>query len=323
MSLLLTTPSLDLQSLVLSYPPPTVHGSAAADLAMYFSPTTHWESAWYTSGELAPPLEGASSPNWAASWSSRGSTKTIFAGLLFPDLSICWYSVAFSTTSRADPNDTQAVVRSARYLPRPHAQDKDTLVSASETYGETIASFAESFVGTGQYCARGECWDLANEALKQFDQYDYIPKPVPSIHRTHGHLIFEGNAENNGAVQLGRWRGGDDRIRRGDIVEWRSVRVGMGQHGYAMLGTPDHTAIIVSETIPRVAVADGQAVQPSEVGRLVVVEQSVGSPPKQQSYDLSQLQEGEVWVYRPIGMELYIGAALTAQCPEGVAALSI
>ncbi|KAI0799582.1 hypothetical protein BC629DRAFT_1733764 [Irpex lacteus] len=29
--------SSDLQSLVLSYPPPTVHGSAAADLAMYFS----------------------------------------------------------------------------------------------------------------------------------------------------------------------------------------------------------------------------------------------------------------------------------------------
>ncbi|KAI0085540.1 hypothetical protein BDY19DRAFT_1020933 [Irpex rosettiformis] len=297
--------------------------SSTLDLASYFLPTTHWESAWYTSGELAPPLKDEASPNWTASWSSRGSNKTIHAGVLFSDLSMCWYSVSFSTISRSDPNDTRAVVRSARYLPRPSPQDRTTLVSASETYGETIAAFAESFVGSGQYCAQGECWDLANEALKQFDQYDYVPKPVPSIQRTHGHLIFEGKAENSGAVQFGRWRGGDDRIRRGDIVEWRNVRVKMGSHAYATLGTPDHTAIITGEAVPRVAVTDGLAIKPSEVGTLEVVEQSVGSPPKKERYDLSQLQEGEVWIYRPIAMEVYIGATLAAQCPDHVSAISV
>ncbi|KAI0799581.1 hypothetical protein BC629DRAFT_1591766 [Irpex lacteus] len=161
-----------------------------------------------------------------------------------------------------------------------------------------------------------------NEALKQFDQYDYIPKPVPSIHRTHGHLIFEGKAEKMdcAAGEVAR-RGRPNKARR-----YRRMAECQSRDGPAWLCDAGYTGphcYHVSETTPRVAVADGQAVKPSEVGRLVVVEQSVGSPPKQQSYDLSQLQEGEVWVYRPIGMELYIGAALTAQCPEGVAALSI
>lgn len=250
-------------------------------------------------------------------------TKTIFAGFLFADLSMCWYSVSFPATSHADPNDTQAVQRSARYLARPQPKDHAALVEARETYGETIAAFAESFEGTGQYCARGECWDLANEALKYFEQYDYVLKPVPSISRTHGHLIFEGKAEGNGAIQVGRWRGGDDRVRRGDIVEWRSVRVGMGAHGYAMLGSPDHTAVIVSESLPTVSVADGKSVKPAELGSLEVVEQSVGSPPRRERYDLSQMQEGEVWIYRPIGMQAYVGASLQPQCPDDVHALTV
>lgn len=253
----------------------------------------------------------------------HGSTKTIYAGVLFSDLSMCWYSVSFSTTTHADPNDTRAIQRQAQYLPRPAPKDQAALIEAHETYGETIAAFAESFEGTGQYCARGECWDLANEALKYFDQYEYVPKPVPSIGRTHGHLIFEGKAERSGAVQMGRWRGGDDRIRRGDIVEWRSVRLQMGLHGYAMLGSPDHTAVIVSETLPTTFLSDGKIVKPSELGTLEVVEQSVGNPPARQRYDLSQMQEGEVWIYRPISMEGYVGTLLQHKCPAGIHALTV
>ncbi|KAI0684691.1 hypothetical protein BC835DRAFT_1409086 [Cytidiella melzeri] len=257
----------------MSYPPPIVHGSDAKDLASYFSPSTHWDSA----------------------------------------------CVSFSTTSPANPNDSRAVVRSARYLPRPTAKDRVTLVAASKSYGEVIATYAENFEGTGQFCARGECWDLANEALKQFEQYgDDVPKPVRSIGRTHGHLLFEGKAEQNGALQMGKWRGGDDRIRRGNIVEWRNVRVGMGHCGHAMLGFPDHTAVIVRDLVPRAAVADGKNVKLSEMGSLEVVEQSLGNPPKRQRYNLGEMQEGEVWVYRPIGMEVYVGAVLGPQCPEGL-----
>lgn len=223
----------------------------------------------------------------------------------------------------ASPNDATAVSRRAKYLPRPAALDQVTLVEAHETYGETIAAFAESFEGTGQYCARGECWDLASEALKYFDQYDYIPKPVPSISRTHGHLIFRGKASRGGAEQAGRWRGGDTQVRRGDIVEWRTVRIAMPNGGYSTLGLPDHTAVIVSDAVPRRAVSDGDAVKPSELGSLEVIEQSLGSPPKRQTYDLGMFQEGEVWIYRPIGMETYVGAFLSAQCPDNVEATSV
>lgn len=308
----------------MSYPPPTIHGSSALDLAMYFSPSTHWDTPWYLSSELPPPLQEESPPTFSAAWEMHGPFKTIFGGVLFADLSMCWYSVQYSTINpNASPNDTSAVRRSVKYLPRPSPRDRQTLIDAHETYGETIAAFAESFEGTGQYCARGECWDLAAEALKYVAQFDYVPPPVPSISRTHGHLIFEGKASRGGAVQAGRWRGGDDRVRRGDIVEWRSARVGRGPYGYSVLGAPDHTAVVVSDSVPTRAVADGEAVSLADLGSLEVVEQSVGKPPARQTYDLSQMQEGEVWVYRPIGIETYVGTSLTPECPDNVQALTV
>ena len=150
-----------------------------------------------------------------------------------------------------------------------------------------------------------------------------MPKPVPSIARTHGHLIYEGRAADKGRTQAGRWRGGDDRVRRGDIIEWRSARVGMGHGGWAILGDPEHTAVIVSDSVPKASVADGMAVRPAEMGTVVVVEQSVGKPPKRASYDLANLEEGEVWIYRPVGLEAYVGSVLTATCPEGLHTLTL
>lgn len=258
-----------------------------------------------------------------AAWEIHGGSKTLFVCILFSDLSVCWYTVKFPTTGTSDPNDVRAVQRSARYLPRPKAMDGDALLAAHETYGETIAGFAESFLGTGQFCARGECWDLASEALKYFQQFDYIPRPISSISRTHGHLIFEGKILGDGA-QVGRWRGGDDRVRRGDIAEWRSVRITMGRGSWATLGDPDHTAVIVSDTVPRLQVHDGMSITPGEVGTLEVIEQSAGQLPKQQKYDMAGMTEGEVWIYRPVGMEMYLGIAeLQPRCPDDVGALSI
>ncbi|KAI0351683.1 hypothetical protein OH77DRAFT_1429521 [Trametes cingulata] len=313
--------------LVMSYPPPCQYGSLAEDLARYFSPSTHWPSAWYASGKsyLAPPIEGNGQLIWTASSSYNGHTKTLHVGVIFADLSMCFYSVSWPQNAPPthDPNDARAVQRSARYLPRPAPWDRARLLDAHETYGETVASFAESFEGTGQPCARGECWDLANEALKSFEQYDWVPKPVPSVCRTHGHLMYEGKAADKGRTQMGRWRGGDDRVRRGDIVEWRTARVGKGPHSWAMLGNPDHTAVIMSDMVPRGTVADGMSVPPRELGTLEVIEQSLGKPPTRATYDLSNLEEGEVWIYRPVGMEAYVGTLLVAQCPEGVNALSV
>ncbi|OSD03738.1 hypothetical protein PYCCODRAFT_1434125 [Trametes coccinea BRFM310] len=313
---------------ITSYPPHPERGSSAEDLAHYFSPTTHWPSAWYTEENLVPPpLRGNQHLTWTGSWWSDGRTKTLAVGVLFADLSMCWYTVAFpphlTPNTPHDPNDARTVQRHAAYLPRPAPWDPERLVAAHETYGETIASFAESFEGTGRHCARGECWDLANEAIKSFEQYDWVPKPVPSISRTHGHLIYEGRAADKGRTQVGRWRGGDDRVRRGDIVEWRKARVSRGPYAWSTLGDPDHTAVIVRDMVPRTAVKDGMAVPPRELGTLEVVEQGVTSPPKRERYDLSQFEEGEVWIYRPVGMVEYLGTLLTAKCPEDVDALTV
>ncbi|KAI0830091.1 hypothetical protein BC628DRAFT_1500702 [Trametes gibbosa] len=310
-----------------SYPPPCEYASSAEDLAHYFAPSTHWSSAWYTSDTqlLAPPICDNNQLTWTASWSSDGRTKTLFAGVVFADLSMCFYTVSWPqhAPSTHDPNDTRTVVRRAQFLPRPAPWDRAALVAAHETYGGTIASYAESFQGTGLACARGECWDLANEALKCFEQYDWVPKPVPSISRTHGHLMYEGHAAEKGRTQAGRWRGGDDRVRRGDIVEWRTARVGTGPYSWAILGNPEHTAVIVSDMVPRAAVSDGLSVPPRNMGTLEVVEQSLGTPPKRATYDLSQMEEGEVWIYRPVGMEAYVGSLLVAKCPEGLNTLSL
>lgn len=258
-----------------------------------------------------------------AAWEQHGSKKTLFGGVIFQDLSICWYTVSFSTVgSHADPNDTRAVQRSASYLPPPQPLPGPTLIAAHEAYGETVAGFAESYEGTGQYCARGECWDLANEALKYFDEFDYVPKPVPSTSCTHGHLIFSGKATSK-QNQMGRWRGGDDRVRRGDIVQWKRAKVVFDHGGYATLGDPDHTAIVVADSVPREPVGDGMSVRPGALGVIEVVEQSVGSPPKRERYDLGGMTEGEIWIYRPVGMVEYVGTVLMPRCPEGVGAHSI
>jgi hypothetical protein len=194
------------------------------------------------------------------------------------------------------------------------------LQQAAETYGATVAAFAERAEASGRPVARGECWDVAHEALLHAESlFGPHDAPILSTARAHGHLLFCGKPG------VGRWRGGDDRLRAGDIVEWRSVRIGMGQYGgaFALLGEPDHTAVLVQDTVPRCAVADGQSVRPADVGVLTVVEQSAGHAPKRDSYDLAKLQQGEVWVYRPVGMIVYLGSTLSIDIPSGLETVTI
>jgi len=264
---------------------------------------------------VPPSLVDSKDHSHMLSMMTRGSHKTVSIAAIFSDLSFFWGTVEFSTSN---PSDMRQVNRDAVYLPRPKALGRPELVEAHETYGETIALYAESFLGTGQPCARGECWDLANEALKYFAQYDYIPKPVQSTGRTHGHLIYEGKASNQGKEMVGRWMGGDDRIRRGDIAEWREVKIGLKgapPGSLYSLGFPDHTSVFVSDSIPLPSAKDGGSLKPSDLGTIAVVEQSQGHPPSRTEYDLSYFKEGEMWIYRPIGMKAYLGLGELAVTP--------
>jgi len=312
-------PLSDHSPFTLSYPPPTEYGSAALDLAHYFAPSTPWSEPWYSGKTPMPPPiidSGGRDALPVFSRISQVSHTTICIGVIFSDLSFFWGSVEVSTSN---PNQ---VKRNAVYLPRPKALGQQELVEAHELYGETIALYAESFLGTGQPCARGECWDLADQALKYFAQYDYIPKPVQSTWRTHGHLIYEGKASNQGKEMEGRWRGGDDRIRRGDIAEWRDVKIATKDGSLYRLGLPDHTAVIVNGSMRLPSAKDGGGLKPSDLGIIAVVEQGQGTLPVRREYDLNSFQEGEMWIYRPIGMKAYLEVdELTVAPPEGVQTL--
>lgn len=126
---------------------------------------------------------------------------------------------------------------------------------------------------------------------------------------------------------IGRWRGGDDRIRRGDIAEWRRVKIGIKgapPGSFYTLGDPDHTAVIVSDSIPSSATTpkDGGNLRPSDLGVIAVVEQSLGQPPERREYDLSHFKEGEMWIYRPISMKAYLGVSdITAAAPDSLRGL--
>jgi hypothetical protein len=275
---------------------------------------TPWQEPWYSSDRpFPPPLVGGKEHVVTMSSITRGFQNVLNIGTLFSDLSMFWGTVEFL---KNNPRDSRTIKRIALYLPRPESLSQGQLIEAHETYGDTIALYAESFLGSGQFCGRGECWDLAHEALKYFQDFDFVPKPIPSIGRTHGHLIFEARVSERGRTTEGRWRGGDNRIRRGDIVEWRKVRIRL-RGGFATLGDPDHTAIIITDVVPRCSPSDGEHMSPADIGTLTVIEQSQGKLPERTDYDLKCLEEGEMWVYRPISMQVYLGVVdLTAEAPD-------
>ena len=311
-----------------SYPPRPTRGSAAEDLAHYFHPSTHWDSAWYDVKPQIPPPAMMKGDRCIISgrtlrWGGF-ETRVLLYGVFCRDLSVFWGEL---TIIGSEPSDPNKIGRSARFLPCPQPLGKEALVEAHNAYGDGIASFAERHIETQQYCGRGECWDLASKGLKHFEQFDHVEKPIQSISRTHGHLIASFNAGARG-VPTGMWRGGDDRVRRGDIVEWRNVKIRVKMrwgHGTAVLGNPDHTAIVVSDLVPGCPVKNEKRLEVAKFGTLEVAEQSMraGELPKKEKYDLGRLEQGEVWIYRPIGMKNYIGTEFSKEYPKDVETRSI
>ena len=72
--------------------------------------------------------------------------------------------------------------------------------------------------------------------------------------------------------------------------------------------------MLLEDTIPRCAVGDGQSVKLADVGILTVVKQTAGRAAKRESYDLSELQQREVWV--SVGMAEYLGSTLSIDIPS-------
>lgn len=116
------------------------------------------------------------------------------------------------------------------------------------------------------------------------------------------------------------------------------AEVGMPSSAWSTLGNPDRThmtflsvtsfpeisssfllwpdtAVILSAAQPSTPVSDGSPVPPSAFAALDVAEQSQGQPPKRVTYDLTRMSAGEMWVYRPIGIEIYLGRDMLPEWP--------
>jgi len=74
-----------------------------------------------------------------------------------------------------------------------------------------------------------------------------------------------------------------------------------------------HTAIVVGTGTPSsLPIPSSLSHSPSlystaSLASLTVVEQSLGQAPSKRTYDLSTFTEGEIWIYRPCGMQELTG----------------
>lgn len=208
--------------------------------------------------QLPTPLQNRLDMSWRSQTMSLGTAHTFNFSCFFDDLSILWCHITWNAT---DPAATYRC--EVAYRPPPPAwQDEERLKSAGEGYGEWIATFAEDAAAREQHVGNGECWTLADEAIKYTNREAKLTaenRLMQSIGRTHGHLIYACRADEKHG-QSGRWRGGDrirnnwGGLRRGDIIEYRAARLRVADQPRMTMrmgnppSQPDHTGVVVSNT---------------------------------------------------------------------------
>ncbi|PLW10360.1 hypothetical protein PCANC_16405 [Puccinia coronata f. sp. avenae] len=279
-------------------------------IARYFKTYRQWTSAadhWFLTDDPVPtPMQGADDVKRVSCWSQTGNERTQMNYVLFPDLSQLWTEVRFDVSRTGAPRHA-----AARFRPPPGQMDHRTLVGSAETYGPQLVAFAEKAERSRRHVARGECWDMANEALKAFPAaLPHPPAPLTSISRTHGIMLYYGRATGSGSG-YGSWKQPSDlgAIRPGDIIEWRLVACETVNPTLSFtLGDPDHTAIIVDASGCTVSTSRSpDACPPTLLGLITVVEQSLKQLPIRRTYNLATISRGEVWIYRPMAEHLLLG----------------
>ncbi|EGG12615.1 uncharacterized protein MELLADRAFT_101031 [Melampsora larici-populina 98AG31] len=270
---------------------------SSKDLATYFLNHHLWTSnqdQWYTLSDPIPnPILNLTDIKRMSSWKQTGSIRHQFNYILFSDLSQLWSSIIFNTQNPFPPQEVKV-----KYRPTPSIKDVNQLTIASETYSDYLLQYLEGVENRKTHVGRGECWDLANEALKAIPSFSpHLPLPLTSINRTHGWLLYHGEANGLGNG-VGHWLPECiDQIRPGDVIEWKLVSCNT-IHPTLMckLGDPDHTAMILDVKSSNIT---NRFIPPSQLGQITVLEQSLKQLPIRRTYDLSTISAGSVWIYRP------------------------
>jgi hypothetical protein len=137
----------------------------------------------------------------------------------------------------------------------------------------------------------GECWTLANNGLAAIAS-DCVARGqepcMTSQSYVHGALIYEKIGSKHPEPSGGVLTAG---VARGDILQfWKARLEARDGSSWKSAGAPDHTAVIT---------------RVEENGVLTTVEQNIGNLKivKKGSYDVDELVEGEVRIFRAVGVE--------------------
>lgn len=215
---------------------------------------------------------------YSTSWTSYdGHRHTNFTGVIVH--SKLAKSKIHITYDGAEPRLTAQAEQ--MHYPPPKSLNKQELDACQRMYNEKIAKWCEKQKGT--QVGNGECWTLANDALKAVAEdckKHGEEECMPCIGFVHGCLLYEQKFRHQPHV-------GEAGIARGDVVQFYEAKF-EGPHGWKSAGSPDHTSVVVS--------VEGD-------GELRVLEQNNGvdSIVREGSYNLAELTGGEVSVFRPVG----------------------
>ncbi|CAG80364.1 YALI0E34089p [Yarrowia lipolytica CLIB122] len=237
---------------------------------------TQMHTQWFVNDQPPPDLQGL---GWTSQFSSSGGTTTkIYAFRIPEDLSIIKLRIVYPT------NNPAAATCERKDVPPPRELTPGELYEYNLQYGDGVARWAESMVGT--QVGDGECWTLAKNAIEQSSQTALVSQAY-----THGALIYQQNGSTNNPANIVK---NVEAIRRGDILQFYEVKFesrSAGGFSSASYGVPNHTAVVVG-------VSEGQRT-------VYILHQNTGGSKivQQGQLELADMTSGELKAYRVVGAE--------------------
>lgn len=212
---------------------PNVSQQSAATVSPSTDPVKRFDlelaSLWFTaplnSIQLPADLKGY---NHTFSMSYSGDNHTLKIALRMPEnLSIVKFKLTWNSQN---PLGTINVERTD--TPPPRDLNSQELLDAHNTFGDGVASWAES--KTSQMVGNGECWTLAQQAIDQSSGgYALSPQGL-----THGYLIYQVTPQG---VLVSK-----DEIKRGDVIQYYQAKFQHSNGSTSFAGMPDHTAVVTN-----------------------------------------------------------------------------
>lgn len=222
------------------------------------------KSQWYVKldqQEIDNLPEIIKSNNHAYEWRWNNNKNVVLLVARFEDLSSSYFKIEW------DSNYPSMVISEQRHVNPPKELAINELKKAHKMYGRRIVQFCIDY--WGKKVGNGECWSLANEALKS------INGCMPSQMRTHGCLVYSTNSADKYA----------DKPRKGDIIQYKSCKF-VRKSAVLHIGLPDHTSIIIGFKGEYIKVAEQNIGGVKSVGKGYIC--------------LNELIEGEIRIFRPV-----------------------